>query len=184
MISKRWLAFAGGASAALIASRLLPPVLSQGLAVYDRQRGHDPFDVLAKDHARFRQLLADMDQGRGRSLAWRGQMFLRLKRGLGAHALAEEDVVYPLLREEAGADAAARQLNEEHGQMKADLYALERCLDNEDRWLARVRALRSLVERHARQEEEVEFPRLRRLLDEESLQRLGRHVHREKSMLL
>lgn len=179
-----WLAFAGGASIGLMAGRLLPPFVSQGIASLESARGKDWFDVLAGDHRDFSHLLAQMIQSRGRGTAYRAQLFLRLKRGLAAHATAEEDVIYPLLREEAGAEDAALRFYGEHGRIKTHLYALERLIGDEAAWIARAADLRMLVERHAREEEEVEFPRLRALMDEEEMKRVARHVRREKSMIL
>lgn len=184
MDQKTWLAFAGGASMALIADRILPPLLAQGVASLDTARGTDPFALLAEDHRRFSHLLTEMVQSRGRGAITRTQLLLRLKRGLAAHAMAEEDVVYPLLREEARADIAADGLYTDHGKIKTHLYALERLMTDEAAWIARAAELKTLLERHARQEEEIEFPRLRGLLDEEAIARMARHVRREKAMLL
>lgn len=125
-----------------------------------------------------------MEQGGDAGTLQRTQWLLRLKRGLAAHAMAEEDVIYPLLSEQAGEQEAAAQLYAEHGAMKTHLYALERDLGDGAAWMDRVAALRNLIADHARQEEDVEFPRLRRLLDEDSAKRVARHVRRERALIL
>ncbi len=176
--------FAGGASAAFIASRLLPPLVSQGLGSLRAARGHDPLAGLVDDHRRFLRLLEAMENSRGRGTFYRGQLLIRLKRGLSAHAMAEEDVVYPLLREEVGEEAAADRLYAEHGAMKTHLYALERLLDDEPAWLARVGVLKALIETHAQNEENVQFPRLRDRLGAEETARMNRHVQRERALVL
>lgn len=176
-----WLAFAGGASLGMVAGRYLPPLLAQGLAAMGNQ---DPFEPFVRDHRRFLHLLNEMEASRGRSMVHRGQLLARLKRGLAAHAVAEEDVIYPLLIEEAEADVAARRLYAEHGMIKTHLYALERSLADEDAWLSRAAALRALVADHARLEEEVEFPRLRLALDTGETARMARHLRREKAMIV
>jgi hemerythrin superfamily protein len=182
MFSARGLAmFAGGASVALIASRLMPPIVAQAFAVRD---GGDPFAALVEDHRRFLHILGQMEEVQGSSLLHRTQLFLRLKRGLAAHALAEEDVVYPLLSDAAGAETDAQRLYAEHGQIKTHLYALEQMIDDEMAWARRAGQLRALIAEHGRDEEETEFPRLRQLLDEQAMARLSRHVRREKAMLL
>lgn len=172
-------AFAGGASVAFIASRLLPPLLAQGVANVT-----DPFGVLIDDHRHFLDLLDEMERSRGAGTFQRTQLFLRLKRRLAAHAMAEEDVIYPVLREEGGDEQAATRLYRDHGEVKTQLYALEQSLRDEEPFLARASALRTLIAEHARQEEEVEFPRLRALLDEEATARMARLVRREKAMVL
>ncbi|MBF0307381.1 MAG: hemerythrin domain-containing protein [Alphaproteobacteria bacterium] len=178
MDANRWLAFAGGVSLGVIADRVLPPLVSQAMPL------GDPFEALVADHRHFLNLLDQMAQSRGRGVVWRTQILLRLKRGLTAHALAEEDVIYPMLDEQAHAERAAGALYSDHGLIKTHLYALERGLAEESPWLARVGTLRNLLERHARQEEDIEFPRLRALMDQDGMTRLGRHIRREKAMVL
>lgn len=183
-MANRLVTFAGGASLGFIASRILPPLLSQTVASWNTARGHDPFQYLAEDHDRFRRLLAEMEESRGKGTFHRTQLLARLKRGLAAHAMAEEDVIYPLIHDEVGAEVAAERLYSEHGMIKTHLYALERSMDDEGAWLDRAAALRRLLDAHARQEEEVEFPRLRGLLDHDALARTARHIRREKAMML
>lgn len=177
-------AFAGGASAAFIASRILPPLVSQGVGRVSGRLGGDPLEGLTADHRRFQHLLAQMEQSRGRGVLYRGQLLARLKRGLAAHAMAEEDVIYPLLQEELGAAAAAARLYAEHGLIKTHLYALEGLIRDEHAWLRRVSTLKALIEEHARREEEVEFPRLRQALTPDATARMNRHVRRERALVL
>lgn len=172
-------AFAGGASLAFIASRLLPPLLAQSVA-----NVVDPFGVLVEDHRRFVDLLTQMERSQGASAFQRTQLFLRLKRGLAAHAMAEEDVIYPVLKEDVGDVAAANRLYTDHGAIKTHLYGLEQTIRDDAAWLPRVSALKNLLADHARQEEDIEFPRLRVLLDEEATARMARKVRREKAMVL
>jgi iron-sulfur cluster repair protein YtfE (RIC family) len=148
--------------------------------------GRDPFDALIADHRRFIALLRDMEQSqsRGRSAFHRAQLLLRLKRGLAAHALAEEDVVYPLLHDEAKAIEETKHLYDEHADMKIHLHALEQMPKDAPEWTARARALRQLVEEHARQEEDVDFPKLRRALSEQAAARLSSNLQREKALIL
>lgn len=180
MFSARGLAaFAGGASVAFIASRLLPPLLAQTVA-----NPTDPFGVLIEDHRRFLRLLSDMENSQGAGTFQRTQLLARLKRGLAAHALAEEDVIYPMLNEDLASQPSAGKLYADHGAIKTHLYGLERSLDDEMAFVGHATALKSLLADHARQEEEEEFPRLRQMLDDEELARLARHVRREKAMIL
>lgn len=175
-------AFAGGALAGVIASRLLPPFLAQagGAAL-----GRDPFEVLTEDHRHFVELLTRMEDDAAGPVN-RMQLLLRLKRRLTAHALAEEDVIYPMLhdRESAATGDGARHLYGEHAEIKMHLHALEEMAKDDPGWGARAGELRRLVETHARQEEETEFPKLRQSLDDQAIARLSRAVQREKAMVL
>ena len=77
-------------------------------------------------------LLRKMAEASEDSAAERMKLLLMFKRALGKHAMAEEDVVYPILHEIAGAAEQARELYDEHAQMKIHLYGLigRPCLKN------------------------------------------------------
>jgi hemerythrin superfamily protein len=139
--------------------------------------------VLAEDHRAILTLLEHMAQSPDGAVFARTQRLFRLKRRLAAHALAEEDVVYPLLHDR-GAAAEARHLYEEHAEMKMHLYHLEQMPKDDPRWRPRVVELRTLIEGHIRQEEEVEFPKLRAALDDQAVTRLSAQMGREKALLL
>lgn len=177
--SSGWLPLMGGAMAMLVASRVLPPVMGQLLGAR-----RDPFQALAADHRRVLGMLDRLCDSRDDQVALRTTLFLAIKRALGAHALAEEDVVYPALKLEVGEDAAVRQLYEEHAEIKLHLHRLETMPKREPQFAEVARALRDLIRHHAHQEEAEEFPKLRRALDESATAKLAGGVAREKAMLL
>ncbi|HEY8352233.1 MAG TPA: hemerythrin domain-containing protein, partial [Sphingomonadales bacterium] len=77
-----------------------------------------------------------------------------------------------------------RQLYAEHAEIKIHLHALEDLIRDDSGWLPRVMDLRALIESHARDEEEREFPALRARLDDKATARLFGEVQREKAMIL
>jgi hemerythrin superfamily protein len=177
-------AFAGGAVAAVVASRMLPPLMAQAVGSARAAAGRDPFDALIKDHRHFVELLSEMERSPNDAVFQRTQLLLRLKRRLTAHALAEEDVIYPMLHDRANAVEDARHLYEEHAEMKIHLHALEQMPKGDPRWLDRVGALKALIQTHARQEEEIDFPKLRQLLSDRQTTRLSGSLQREKAFVL
>jgi hemerythrin superfamily protein len=176
--------FASGAATALIAARVLPPFLAQATGSAQVASGRDPFAGLIADHRHFVALLTEMEQSPDDAKFHRLQLLLRLKRRLTAHALAEENVVYPTLHDDAKAADDAKHLYGEHADIKIHLHALEQMPKDHPDWAPRVRALKQLLEGHARHEEEVDFPELRRVLDETATRRLSAHVQREKALVL
>jgi hypothetical protein len=68
--------------------------------------------------------------------------------------------------------------------MKIHLFELERMLMNNENWIRRVESLRDLIERHARDEEEVEFPKMRQALDDQRRRTLSQHIQREEALVL
>lgn len=177
-------AFAGGAALAVIASRLLPPLVAQMSGSVRASAGRDPFDALADDHRHILALLSEMVQTPIDATVRRTQLLLRLKRRLSAHAVAEEDVVYPMLHDDAHAAEDAKQLYGEHAEMKMHLFALERMDKDDPRWLAVAHELKHVITQHIRQEETVDFPKLRRALDDREIVSLSGNVAREKALLL
>lgn len=125
-----------------------------------------------------------MERAQDSGTAKRTGLFLMLKRRLAKHALAEEDVVYPLLDTEAQRREAAKHLYEEHAEMKILLFEIESALTRGEPWTDVVRRLREMVERHAREEENEQFPKLREMLDERRFGQVAAQVHREEALIL
>ena len=117
--------------------------------------------------AMFDQLEATGDD----AVATRAGLIKKLKYALTKHAVAEENVIYPALRE-AGEKAGADELNAEHGEVKNFLYELENMAKDSPFFLAKVREFRTLLEDHIREEEETLFPRLKARLGEEKNKKL------------
>jgi hemerythrin superfamily protein len=171
--------FAGGMLVGMLAGRLLPPVVAQATGM--ARGGGDALDGLIADHHRFLDLAERMQDAR--SPLQRSQLLLRLKRGLAAHAMAEEDAVYPALWDQDGSEAAVQQLYQEHAEIKHHLYRLEMALREDGAWRQQSHELAELLERHAHKEEEEEFPKLRQRLDERAQRLLGGAVQREKALI-
>jgi hemerythrin superfamily protein len=132
-------------------------------------------DVLAAEHAAVLALF-DKLEATDDSQTWiRGYTFTRIRNALGKHALEEENVVYPALRE-ANEAHDADALNAEHGYVKTYLYELDNMPKSSPEWIERVRAFRALLEEHMRMEEDEVFPRLRAQLDEALNARLSAAV--------
>ena len=176
-------AVAGGLAVGVVSSRLLPPLLAGAAGSVRASLGENPFDRLMQDHRSVLSLLERLVGASENSPARRMAVFLAVKRALAKHALAEEDVVYPLLQTKANAATAAKQLYSEHADMKVHLYELEMAPAGAA-WAERARSLQALIARHIREEEDVQFPRLQALLDGEGRRRLAGQVRREEALIL
>lgn len=176
--------FAGGALIALVGARLLPPLIAQARGKARMRDGGDPFETLVEDHRAIMMNLDSMVASAGGEAFKRTQHLLRLKRRLGAHAMAEEDIVYPALREQGASESDASQLYQEHSEMKVLLYKLEQTPTTSEEWHTHAVELRTLIAAHIRQEEDVEFPRLRAALDEVASSDLASKIEREKALVL
>jgi hemerythrin superfamily protein len=177
------LAIVGGLAVGILGSRLLPPMMVQAKETARMRGNGDPFDKLIQDHKLIKATLREMEQTT-EGVGARMKLLMTLKRKLGKHAMAEEDVVYPLVHDELRDRNGSKRLYDEHAEMKIALYQLEQMVKANQDWTDRVRTLRALIEDHIREEEEVEFPRLRMALDKQRKSRTARHIVREEALVL
>jgi hemerythrin superfamily protein len=176
-------AFGVGALLMLVMSRVMPPVAGRAIGSMRAMAGGDPFDALTQDHRKVLALFDVVEGTDNSATARRAALLLQIKRMLTAHALAEEDIVYPMLRNDAQRQEAASHLYREHAEMKVRLFELEHMAKDDPRWITELRSLRDIIAHHAREEEETEFPRLRAALGDRTGQLLS-DVQREKAMVL
>lgn len=184
LMGRSFTAFAAGAALSFAASRLMPPLAGRAIGMARVAAGGDPFEALARDH---RMVLGMMDallRTGQQSQMRRTAGLLQIKRSLTAHALAEEDIVYPMLREEVGAAEASDRLYREHAEIKVHLFRLEHLRPGDSRWQPEMQGLRDLIARHAADEENTEFPRLRERLSHDGIVQLSSDVEREKQFVL
>ena len=108
----------------------------------------------------------------------RAQLLAKLKYQLTKHALEEENVVYPALRQ-ANSAHDADALEGEHGYVKTYLYELENLAKDSPEWLARVRDFRAMLEEHIRMEEDEVFPAFKQVMSEEQNAKLTARMNKE-----
>jgi hemerythrin superfamily protein len=108
----------------------------------------------------------------------RTHLLAKLKYALDKHAVEEENVIYPALRQ-ANQAHDADTLNSEHGYVKTYLYELESMKKDSPEWLARVRDFRSMLEEHMRMEENEVFPAFQRSLSDTQNAKLTSLVNKE-----
>jgi hemerythrin superfamily protein len=173
-----------GAAGGLLLGRFLPVLIANATGLAEGASGGDPFTKLVHQHRILLSLLDKMEQLPASEWAKRKMLFLAFKRTIGKHAMAEEDVVYPLLKTEAERHDATQKLYREHASMKIHLFELEAAIHQEEEWRDAVRALHSEIEPHAREEEETEFPRLRELLDQKRIAQLSRKIRQEEALVV
>lgn len=113
-----------------------------------------------------------------RNTTKRSMLLSHLKHALLKHAVEEENVVYPALRE-IGQREAADALTKEHGYIKQYLYELENMPNASPDWIAKVRQFRSDIEEHMQEEEMHLFPMLRAQLSEEKNKALTLTMNKE-----
>ena len=126
----------------------------------------DWFDALKAEHEAARALLDRLQATDDNQTTARTHLLLKLKHALGRHAIEEENVIYPALRE-ADERQEADHLTSDHGYVKTYLYELEGLAKDSPAWPARLGEFRKMIDEHMREEEETIFPALRAKLSAE-----------------
>ncbi|HEX4770219.1 MAG TPA: hemerythrin domain-containing protein [Bryobacteraceae bacterium] len=173
-----------GAAGGLLLGRFLPVLIANATGLAQGSLGRDPFAGLIREHRLLLSLLNRMEHLSTSEWTKRKFLFLAFKRTIGKHAMAEEDIIYPLLKTDAERHEATQKLYREHASMKIHLFELEQAIHQDEPWREAVRALHSEIEPHAREEEESEFPRLRELLDKARTVQLSRKIRQEEALVV
>ena len=135
-------------------------------------------DALRTEHKMTLALFDQLEATGDDAAATRAGLVMKIKYALSKHALQEENVIYPVMRE-ANEAHDADELNGEHGYVKTYLYELENMDKTAPDFLARVRDFRTLLEGHIRMEEDTIFPRIRAAMSEEQNRKVTLAMHKE-----
>lgn len=138
----------------------------------------DWMDALVIEHQAVAKLFDALEATDDKMIGRRNMLLMQLKHALMKHAIEEENVIYPALRE-AGQREAADALNKDHGYVKQYLYELETMPSASPEWIAKVRDFRADVEEHVQEEETHLFPMLRATLTEEKNKALTLAMNKE-----
>jgi hemerythrin superfamily protein len=174
----------GGVAAGIVASRLLPPVVATLKGRGRTRAGANPFDQLIDDHREILSLLDSMLELPEPSRVRKTRLYMMLKRKLAKHALAEEDVIYPLVRNDSASGDERRHLYDQHADMKILLHQTGEMLRKGEAWNETVGMLRSLIREHAEEEEKTIFPELSRELKEIQWPKISGQISREEALIL
>lgn len=135
-------------------------------------------EVLRQDHDEVRELLARIDAAAG---AQRAEFFQRLVGELVRHEIAEEEILRPVSRRDAGAEIAKARIEEESKAEKL-LKAMENLSASSPEFVDKFAKLRTEVERHAAAEESQEFPQVEAAESEDRLGRMGQAYEAAKAL--
>jgi hemerythrin-like domain-containing protein len=135
-------------------------------------------EALKAEHALTRKVFDALEATTEANTTKRAALLMNLKHMLAKHALEEENVIYPALRE-AGEIEAADELTSEHGYVKQYLYELGEIPKESPLWIEKLRTFRGEIEHHMRDEEVGLFPRLKDKLSTEKNAELTKLMNAE-----
>lgn len=144
---------------------------------HPRRGGRDPVVLLNADHRRLQALLKSLQSARTASR--RSALIEQTADALRMHTEMEESIFYPAFRA-AAQSARDRQMfheaTEEHHAVDVVLPECRSATADADVFAARAKVLRELVEHHIKEEQDVMFPRARRILSAQELHELGEEI--------
>jgi hemerythrin superfamily protein len=137
-------------------------------------KGPDALQVLIDDHRTVEALFKKFEGLGDRANKARGEVVAKVIQELSAHASIEETTFYPAVREmvKSAEDVVLESL-EEHHVVKWVLSELEKMSPDEERYEAKFTVLMENVRHHVEEEESEMFPKVRKALKKDQLQRLG-----------
>lgn len=138
----------------------------------------DWMDGLIAEHQAVLKLFDGLEATDDKAAGRRTMLLAQIRHALAKHAIEEENVIYPALRE-AGKVEDADELTREHGYVKQYLYELDNMPKTGPAFLEKVRKFRTDLEEHMDEEEERLFPALRTQLSEEKNALLTKAMNRE-----
>lgn len=121
------------------------------------------------EHGEVRELFARLDSATGER---RRELFQQLLSELVRHEVAEEEILRPVSKRDAGEAIANARIKEE-SQAEEWLKEMEKLDPGSAEFTAKLARLRREVERHAEAEETKEFPRVAEKETTERLEQMG-----------
>jgi hemerythrin superfamily protein len=129
----------------------------------------DVIRLLLEQHARIRDLFADVQASKGEH---KQQAFDELRALLAVHETAEEMILRPISKSSAG-QAVAEARNHEEDEANHVLAELEKMDVGSPQFDAQFAEFEKAVSKHAEKEETEEFPAIRSARTEEQLRGMG-----------
>jgi hypothetical protein len=143
----------------------------------------DALDLLEQQHRDLAGLFAAVISAEGAGRRTAG--VATLVRAIEAHSRVEERVFYAAFVERVGgSEARLYEGFEDHALLRFSAVNLLHTRATDVRFDARLKTLQQLFERHALVEEDWMFPKAKRALHDEALDRLGAEIERAHTVRL
>lgn len=138
--------------------------------------GHgDWLEALKSEHRQVDLVFSMLEKTTEKDTAKRKAGIQKIEYALTKHAVEEENIIYPALRE-ADEEAAAKHLYDDHSDIKTFIYELKEMPKDDPQWLPRLRAFHELIREHVREEEEEIFPAFKAKMTAEQNAKLSKSM--------
>lgn len=134
------------------------------------------FDLLKEDHKKVSGLFDQLTETTERASKTRDDLFAKLKSELDVHTQVEEEIFYPVLKQEDETRDITLEAFEEHRVVKRLLKELDVAEKGTEQWTAKLTVLKENVEHHVEEEEGDMFKKARKVLSDEQAEDLGNRM--------
>src|ERR1041385_9320527 len=142
----------------------------------------DALELLKTDHKNVKELFKKAEGSENKK---QKQLFEQIKTELETHTHIEETIFYPAVAKNAELKDMVLESLEEHKQVKTLLREMENLTEDSEKFEPKLKVLMENVEHHAEEEEEGKmFPKVRKLMDIQTLEQLGEELEAAKNKQL
>lgn len=143
----------------------------------------DAITLLVKDHDTVEKLFEKFEKTGPRAIKTRRDLADRIVSELSVHAVIEEQVLYPAIRESLPeVEDDVLEALEEHHVAKWVLSEIDGMSPEHERFGAKVTVLIENVRHHVEEEEEELFPKVRKALSDDQLEQIGQALAEAKKI--
>jgi len=140
----------------------------------------DALELLKNDHKKVKELFKKAEGSKNEKQ--QKLLFEQIKTELETHTHIEETVFYPAVGKNEELKDMVLESLEEHKQVKTLLREMENLSSDSDKFEPKLKVLMENVEHHAVEEEEEKmFPKIRKIMNRESLEQLGQELEAAKN---
>ncbi len=134
----------------------------------------DAITLLKNDHKTVEKLFKQFEKSGAGAFVAKRDLVDRMIKELSVHAVIEEQVFYPAIREQVSdANDMVLEALEEHHVAKQTLAELERMAPDHERFTAKVTVLIEAIRHHVEEEEGELFPEVRKAMGRKRLGEIG-----------
>lgn len=138
----------------------------------------DWFEVLKLEHRKVEVLFEALLDTSDKQTLKRTFLLGKIAKALSKHAMQEEMVVYPAIKEATGGEQAMA-LYADHAEVKIYLHDLQEIAKGDPLWIERAREFHEHLTEHMRLEEDEVFPAYHGRMSPQQNRRLTLALHRE-----
>lgn len=134
--------------------------------------------MLKDDHQSVMDLFEEAEENSSDGQAQ--ELFGQIQKELQVHMEGEEKFLYPVLAENEESREITLEAFEEHGVAKTLMKQFGRQTPGDERWMAKLKVLKEIIEHHVKEEEREMFKMARKVLDAEQSEAIMQRLEAAK----